>query len=180
MTVPDLGDLIAYLTSRATARTTPTPLEEMLMTTTTGSHPTDGRLNGPVHKFFGLSYSNYLVLHRTFMQSMPVEWQERMVACLRELDRAFVHVEQADCYDVTAAAECEYSDLNDADMKALGITQPDAPDGDDEDAEPSDVFYDKDGNEHQSWERLLVPRPGGDPVPHYNRGRTYVEPKLAD
>lgn len=33
--------------------------------------------NGPIHGFFGLSYSNYLVLPRTLMQSMPVAWQER-------------------------------------------------------------------------------------------------------
>lgn len=42
----------------------------------------------PIHEFFGLSYANYLTLNRTVLQSMPLEWQERFVACLRELDDA--------------------------------------------------------------------------------------------
>ncbi|MCG5464320.1 hypothetical protein MED01_002486 [Micromonospora sp. MED01] len=132
------------------------------------------RLDGPVHHFFGLTYSNYQVIPRALMQSMPVEWQERMVACIEELQAAYTHLDHPDTYEVTAAVECEYSDLNDADMRQLGITQPDAADGDGD--EIPDVFYDKRGDEHQSWERLLVPRVGGDPIPHYDRGRTFVEP----
>lgn len=38
----------------------------------------------PIHGWFELSYSNYLVLNRSVMQSMPHEWQDRMVALLRE------------------------------------------------------------------------------------------------
>lgn len=38
-----------------------------------------------VHKWFGLSYAPYLTLPRSVLQSMPGEWQKRMVALLREL-----------------------------------------------------------------------------------------------
>jgi hypothetical protein len=40
----------------------------------------------PVHDWFGLTYASYLVLPRSVMQSMPVEWQRRMVALLEEAD----------------------------------------------------------------------------------------------
>lgn len=39
----------------------------------------------PIHDFFGLSYSSYLVLSRTALQSMPPEWQRRFVAMLGEV-----------------------------------------------------------------------------------------------
>jgi hypothetical protein len=39
-----------------------------------------------IHRFFGLSYANYLVLPRTILQSMPDEWQARFVAMLQEVD----------------------------------------------------------------------------------------------
>jgi hypothetical protein len=38
-----------------------------------------------IHTWFGLTYSNYLVLPRAVLQSMPDEWQEKFVACLDEL-----------------------------------------------------------------------------------------------
>lgn len=145
-------------------------------TTTISDAERHARLDGPIHTFFGLSYSSYQVLPRTLMQSMPVDWQQRMVTCLNELRDAFEHIEHPDTYKVTAAVECTYSDLNATDMAELGITQPDAPDG--ENDEPEDVFYDKDGTEHQAGETLLTPRLGGDPIPHYNRGRTFIEPRV--
>lgn len=79
-----------------------------------------------VHGWFGLSYANYMVLHRTLLQSMPDEWQERFVACMSELDAAFRHVEQPVLYQVTARG-CETG------------------------------------------------RYVRDSVPHYNRGREYIE-----
>jgi len=45
----------------------------------------------PIHNWFGLTYSNYLVLPRTALQSMPREWQRRFVDCLEELDAALGH-----------------------------------------------------------------------------------------
>jgi hypothetical protein len=40
----------------------------------------------PIHEWFELSYANYLTIPRTALQSMPVNWQERFVKCLEELD----------------------------------------------------------------------------------------------
>ena len=129
-------------------------------------------LDGPIHGWFGLTYSNYLVLHRSMMQSMPVEWQQRAVALFDELDNAFPDLERPPSFIVTAAQEREYSDLDDAELARLGVTRSD----DDENYEGELVFWDRDGDEHEPWERALVPLPAGDPVPLYNRGRTFIEP----
>lgn len=53
-----------------------------------------------IHQFFGLAYANYLVLHRTLLQSMPDTWQRAFVALLRQLERAFDHVELPPKYRV--------------------------------------------------------------------------------
>lgn len=37
----------------------------------------------PIHDWFELSYSSYLVLPRSVLQSMPVEWQRQFVELLR-------------------------------------------------------------------------------------------------
>jgi hypothetical protein len=84
------------------------------------------REEGAVHLWFGLTYANYAVLHRTLLQSMPLEWQDRFVACLRELDESFGHLDIPGTFMVQAK--------------------------------------DRDG-------RFIK-----DPVPHYNRGRTFVPP----
>lgn len=55
-----------------------------------------------VHEWFGLTYSNYLVLARAYLQSMPDRWQERFVGCLRELDEAYWDHEHPAGYRVTA------------------------------------------------------------------------------
>lgn len=39
----------------------------------------------PVHVWFGLSYSNYLVIPRSVLQSMPQQWQARFVALLEQI-----------------------------------------------------------------------------------------------
>jgi hypothetical protein len=41
-----------------------------------------------LHAWFELSYAHYLTIPRSILQSMPIEWQERFAACLRELDAA--------------------------------------------------------------------------------------------
>jgi hypothetical protein len=131
------------------------------------------RTDGPVHLYFGLSYNNYQVVPRSLAQSMPVEWQQRFVVCMQELRDAFSHIEHPNAYEVQAAEEWTYGDLNDAQMLRLNITRPDAPNDADDDDEPLDLYYDADGEEHQGWESLLIPT--RDPIPHYNRGRTFVE-----
>lgn len=120
-----------------------------------------------VHTMFSLSYSNYLVLHRTLLQSMPIEWQHRFVAMIDELDAAFAHIEKAECYEVTPAVEREVWDLTDAQRRQLGISC--------NEHEGRNYYRDKYGNEIDAENRVLVPV-GDDPVPHYNRGRTRIEP----
>ena len=132
------------------------------------------RLDGPIHTWFGLSYANYQVLHRTLMQSMPVEWQERMVACMEELRDAFAHIEQAEAYDITPGEDRYLYDLTDAELAQVGFTDEIVENG----GECETHYHHKDGwtvdpNEAPSY-HVVLPKP--DPVPHYNRGRTFVEP----
>ena len=94
-----------------------------LMTITDETKPKLNPTNGPVHTWYGLSYTNYLVLPRTFMQSMPTEWQQRMVASLEELDEAFQHIPQADVYDVQAGDEHMVENLTAAQLAEQGITE---------------------------------------------------------
>lgn len=42
----------------------------------------------PIHSYFGLSYDSFVVLHRSIMQSMPVDWQSKMAVLLMEADEA--------------------------------------------------------------------------------------------
>jgi hypothetical protein len=120
------------------------------------------RTSGPVHGWFELTYSNYLVLPRVLMQSMPVEWQERMVACLEEVREAFRDVEQAPGYKVESV-EWEYpEDLGTSQREALGIAY----------NEDADEYYDAVGNVVQG---CSVPVPAREPLPHYRHG--YVEPR---
>lgn len=39
-----------------------------------------------VHTYFGLTYANYKVLHRTILQSLPEDLQYRLTAVLDEID----------------------------------------------------------------------------------------------
>ncbi len=144
-----------------------------------------------VQLHFSLSYANYLVLPRTLLQSMPAVWQARFVALLDELHEAFQHVPQAEAYDVTAGTVHEVGDLDDAQLKLLGIAKDwyrgeEPPDGlDAEDLakwkevheDPEGPTYSRDGQELDSDHRVLIP--GEDPVPHYNRGRTFIQPQTA-
>ena len=151
----------------------------------TSSHPT----NGPVHEWFSLSYCNYLVLPRTFLQSMSIEFQERMVACLTELQAAFEHVPQPEVYDVKAATEHIVGEMGHDLLEEAGITEDWYDESIPEDLSPFDLaewraehekdeptYYDRDGNELDPHSRVLLP--AVDPVPHYDRGRTYIEPRI--
>lgn len=40
--------------------------------------------DGPVWRWFGLSYGNYFAVPRRTLQSMPVEWQQRFVDLMDE------------------------------------------------------------------------------------------------
>jgi hypothetical protein len=131
-----------------------------------------------IHTWFGLTYSNYLVLPRTLLQSMPDAWQRRFTAMLGELDAAFSHIDQAQAYKVDAAEEHEVSDLTAEQLAAEGITVGDGPceyahdHGDYTGCYTASVYTDAKGREMEHWERVLIPVP--DPVPPYNRGRTRI------
>ncbi len=43
----------------------------------------------PVHQFFGLSYSSYLVIPRTLLEQMPVKWQQAFVFLLDQANDYF-------------------------------------------------------------------------------------------
>lgn len=43
----------------------------------------------PIHEWFGLTYSSYLVLPRIFLQEMDKEWQVKFVKLLKELENEF-------------------------------------------------------------------------------------------
>jgi hypothetical protein len=132
-----------------------------------------------IHRSFGLSYANYLVLPRTLLQSMPDQWQAQFVALVDDLHRTFAHVKQADAYEVTPGRDCYVKELTDEQLARIGITPAKEDDLDEEDepgvaAEPR-LYWDRDGNEVSEHDHVLWPEP--DPVPHYNRGRTRIEPR---
>jgi hypothetical protein len=52
--------------------------------------------NEAIHGWFGLTYANYLVLHRTVLQCMPPSWQREFVALLKELRTAVEDVPGVD------------------------------------------------------------------------------------
>lgn len=129
-----------------------------------------------VHTWFSLSYSNYAVLPRTLLQSMPDEWQARFVVLVDELSDAYAHIDHAPGYDVTAGNWVYVNECTPEQLKAAGVTcstdDPDYPDDSDI------VYYDAAGNEMGPADRVFVA--GSDPVPHYNRGRTYIAPRLRE
>jgi hypothetical protein len=43
-------------------------------------------IEDPVHAWFELSRASYAVLPRVILQSMPLEWQEKFVALMDEVD----------------------------------------------------------------------------------------------
>lgn len=151
--------------------------------------PSPRDTDGPIHEWFGLTYCNYQVLPRTLMQSMPTEWQERMVACLNEMQDAFQHIPQAEVYDVHAATEHIVNEMTDAELAQAGIeadwyqgeTPPEGLSDDDlnqwrAEHEADAPTYYRDDQELDPGARVLIPT--ADPVPHYNRGRTYIEPRM--
>jgi hypothetical protein len=129
--------------------------------------------DGAIHSWFGLSYTNYLVLPRTLLQSMPHAWQDRFVDNLRELSYAFDHVKQADRYTVQAAKEKEICELNAVERKLadVEVVEHDE-DNEDEDEDEFPRYYHK-GELADADYRVYLPIL--DPIPPYNRGRTRIE-----
>lgn len=149
-------------------------------------NPTDG----PIHDWFGLSYTNYQVLHRTLMQSMPIEWQKRMVVCLEELRDAYSHIEQPGYFEVQAATEHIVNEMTPGELAQAGIEAdwyageipPEGLSAGEFDEwrarhETDEPVYYRGGEELDPGQRVLIP--ARDAVPHYDRGRTYIEPRPA-
>jgi hypothetical protein len=104
------------------------------------------------------------------MQSMPLDWQARMVECLEELEAAFRHVERPDTFIVEPAEDRYVNELSDGELRAVGYTV--------EYGEDETVYYDLRHNEVDGHDHVLLPIV--DTIPHYNRGRTYIQPREHD
>lgn len=118
----------------------------------------------PIHTYFGLSYASHLVLNRTLLQSMPTDWQQRFVACLYELNQAFAHIE-APRYRVETGEWHYPNELSEDQLKALGWEYNDA----------KDEIYGPAGENHDpNTQCVFIAKP--EPIPHYQRGRTRLEP----
>jgi hypothetical protein len=126
-----------------------------------------------IHDHMGLSYANYLVLPRTLLQSMPEEWQGQFVALLERFDDAFGHVPQAEAYIVQAAEEKVAYDLDVTERAAARVSA----DSDEDDTTYTHTSLIGEMTTLGPDDRALVPTV--DPVPHYNRGRTRVEPRIS-
>lgn len=150
------------------------------MTTPTTEQPYE-RTSGPIHGWFSLTYSNFLVLHRTVLQSMPVEWQDRMVELLEEMGAAYQHIEFPE-FEVTTVQDRYVNELSVQERDRLGVTceerlDEDAPEGTTKDSPDwwkwvMDVYHDRDGNELHGGDHIGVPVP--DPIPHYRHA--YLPP----
>lgn len=66
------------------------------------------RLSGPIHKWFGLTRSNYVVLPRVLLQSMPVKWQKVFVEHLDSMGDTFDYVERPDSLQINAKEKNKY------------------------------------------------------------------------
>lgn len=132
--------------------------------TTTKPQPIDYS-DGPVHSFFGLTYSSYQVVPRVLAQSMPHEWQARFVACMEEMQTAFAHLGTID-YEVTPAEDVYANELTDEQKALIGVTSEWS------DERDREIYWDRKGNEIEGYTHIMVPVP--DPLPPYNRGRTRV------
>jgi hypothetical protein len=137
------------------------------------------RTSGPVHTYFGLSYASHEVLPRVLLQSMPIEWQRRWVACMEEYRAAFREVEGlAPGYKVDAVDWVYVSEATDEQRAAAGVTSnwdevlawddAEGPKG----PEPELTYWDERGTEIDSVQR--IPVPAIENLPEYRHG--YVQP----
>lgn len=138
----------------------------------------------PIHLWFSLSYANYLVLPRSVLQSMPQPWQARFCTLLDELQELFGGLDWP-TYDVRALARepefiteypaCERCD-GESTIKDEDDVEIDCPECDGAGHIGAGHIDDDLRGEH----RYEAPEEVGfrdDPIPHYNRGRTRLEPK---
>lgn len=126
----------------------------------------------PIHLWFSLSYASYLAVPRSVLQSMPQPWQARFCELLEEMHEAFGHLDWPH-YNVQALVRepdfiTPYIDCEACDGKGV-VNEEDctvcAGEGEIEDSE---------GYRYETPEEVGF---RSDPIPHYNRGRTKLEPR---
>ena len=61
------------------------------------------KYDNPIHNWFQLTYSSYLILPRLILQAMPEEWQQKLVDLLEEVQEV---IEFPD--DYTASYSIQY------------------------------------------------------------------------
>lgn len=160
-TTAELNDAITQLTAQVGQRES-----ERIYTAALKAYDRETeQQDGPVHAFFGPTYSSYQVVPRVLAQSMPPEWQARFVQCMEEMQEAFGYLGDIS-YDVKTAQDVYANELTDAQKALTGVTSQWDEDRDRE------IYWDADGNEIEGWTHIMVPVP--DPLPPYNRGRTRV------
>lgn len=77
-----------------------------------------------VREYFGLTYANYYVMHRTLLEAMPAEWQDRFVRLLDEYDDAWEHLSHYHSYPqfkVETGRWASVENLSIRDLDRLGI-----------------------------------------------------------
>jgi hypothetical protein len=119
-----------------------------------------------ISQWFGLSYSNFLVLHRVELEHMPEEWQHRFVRMLNEVNDAYDHLEHPEGYNVYPCRWVYVDELSEADAEVAGVTVVHGKKG--------TTYFNERGDEMNIVERVPIRVP--DPIPHYRHGR--VEPVL--
>lgn len=124
-----------------------------------------------IHTWFSLSYANYLVAPRSVLQSMPEDWQHKFTALLDEMHDAFGHLDWP-AYDVRAL------------KRDTEVVNPECPECEGDGEITEDDFMAPcpscKGSGVTDDHRYETPEEVGfrtDPIPHYNRGRTKLEPK---
>lgn len=130
-----------------------------------------------IHEWFSLSYANYLVCPRSVLQSMPDEWQQRFVTCLREMHQAFGHLEWP-AYEVNVLNRpARVIELMDEcpDCAGQGFNHGGPRDG--EECETCQGYGEVPTNEGDRYETGEEVGYRSDPIPHYERGRTRLEPR---
>jgi hypothetical protein len=127
----------------------------------------------PIHTWFSLSYANYLVVPRAVLQSMPDEWQQRFVGCLEEMNDTFPDLPwPKGGYNVQALARGPEL-INEPCGECDGVGSVVGEDEEERDCEACGGSGETDDRRYETAEEVGVTR---DRIPHYNRGRTRIEP----
>ena len=58
------------------------------------------RRDGAINKAFGLTYANFLVLPRTFLMDMPLEWQNQFAKLLEQYNESVSDLSPDYEYDI--------------------------------------------------------------------------------